>query len=164
MTQDIIPASQLSSIYKSHTHPIENENNLIDKLKSKFRLDKPDLTKLSSRAFGRSGESSAASSVKSGKNKELERKYGTVKALIGEGGSSVVWMTRLKESNEIFAVKSYKADSKDKKIEFHENVIAEFKILSSLEHQNVVRTFDLLAGGFIWFPNPLLIFFPNGNL
>lgn len=73
-------------------------------------------------------------------------------------------MTRLKESNEIFAVKSYKADSKDKKIEFHENVIAEFKILSSLEHQNVVRTFDLLAGGFIWFPNPLLIFFPNGNL
>jgi len=159
MTQDVGPSSQLGM--KPHHHHVFNQGtSLHDFIKwakknapHEAKPEKPKVTKLfpytPPHAANRSHNSSTASSfmsLKSFKNKELERKYGEVKSLVGMGGSSVVWMTRLKGSDKIFALKSYKPKSQDKKRDFDENITAEFKIRSALDHPNIIKTYELLSG------------------
>ena len=162
----------------SHTHYLEVRTSLLAKAKNLFRTDKPDLSKLSvcaesirgqvPESFGlqflsisngngnTSGQSSAASSLKAVSmrrttNNTLVEKYGSVKSLIGEGGSSVVWLARLKGgksglSDQIVAVKCYRAKSIDSEKDFNENLKVEHRILGSLDHRNIIKTFDLLTG------------------
>lgn len=155
MTQDVVQRS-LSGLKEHHVHIINKDASVFGWLKQALpheaKPKKPDLAKLFvhpiSHPEGKSGSSSAASSLKSGKNKDLERKYGIVKSLVGEGGSSVVWMTRVKSSETVYALKSYRVKSDDKRRDFEENIVAEFKILSALDNPFIIKTFELLQGTF----------------
>ena len=143
-----------------HTHVFKTSPKIFKNLQDFLRLDKPDLaklvqhsdgvvTKLNSRSGKGSGNSSAASSVKAGSGKTVARKYGAVKTLIGEGGSCVVWLARVKENNvikEVYAIKGFRKGSDDHEIEFQKNLTMEHQLLSALAHPNIIKTFDLLVG------------------
>lgn len=79
--------------------------------------------------------------------RELIEKYGIPGKLIGEGASGSVSVVE-RIDGKMFAVKRFRARGpRESQIEYSKKVTAEFCIGSTLHHQNIIETLDMLQEG-----------------
>lgn len=79
--------------------------------------------------------------------RELTERYGTCKANIGSGGSSLVWLSHKPEtgtSGKLFAIKGFRRDSGGNEADFRSRLTSEHLLLSSIDHENVLQALDLV--------------------
>jgi serine/threonine protein kinase len=68
-----------------------------------------------------------------------------IHTLIGKGGTSKCYLTENEESHDFVVVKKFKKQhSQDKQRQFMKNILNEFSIASTLDHPNIIHTFDIL--------------------
>ncbi|KAI9337780.1 kinase-like domain-containing protein [Obelidium mucronatum] len=86
------------------------------------------------------------SSSRSNSESSLSEKYGQTKSELGRGATAVVRLcTSLTGDNKKYAVKQFKSRRKDEdQKSYIKKLTSEFNISSSLIHENVVRTVDLI--------------------
>ncbi|KAI9331489.1 kinase-like domain-containing protein [Obelidium mucronatum] len=113
----------------------------------------PSIPSLSNSHPSTASVASASSSLtaldRSGSESSMSEKYGTnnkqSEKILGRGASAVVRLCSPINSDKKFAVKEFRAKRKDEKQkEYVKKLIAEFCISSTLEHENVIRTVDLI--------------------
>ena len=82
----------------------------------------------------------------------LEKKYGKFSKLLGSGaGGSVRLMTRASD-NRTFAVKEFRPRHNYESVkEYNKKVTAEFCIGSTLHHENIIETLDIIQEGGRWY-------------
>ena len=82
----------------------------------------------------------------------LEKKYGKFSKLLGSGaGGSVRLLTRASD-NRTFAVKQFRPRHNYESVkEYNKKVTAEFCIGSTLHHENIIETLDIIQEGGRWF-------------
>ncbi|KAI8622020.1 kinase-like domain-containing protein [Chytriomyces sp. MP71] len=84
---------------------------------------------------------------RTGSESSLSEKYGAGAhdKVIGKGASAVVRMCSPVNSDKKYAIKEFRPRRKDEKQkEYVKKLIAEFCISSTLEHENVIKTVDLI--------------------
>ena len=82
----------------------------------------------------------------------LAQKYGDICDIVGHGSSGVVLLShKVQECNpnlsRFYAIKVFRRGVESTETAYRRRVDAEFFISSSLQHQNIVQTFDLLRIG-----------------
>ncbi|KAI0462197.1 hypothetical protein LJB42_004285 [Komagataella kurtzmanii] len=79
---------------------------------------------------------------------ELIQKYGIPGRLLGTGAGGSVSITERPSDHKMFAVKQFKAKSdRETTYDYRKKVQGEFLIASSLTHQNIIETYDLIEDG-----------------
>ncbi|KAI8925378.1 hypothetical protein BC831DRAFT_426876 [Entophlyctis helioformis] len=83
---------------------------------------------------------------RSGSEVGLSEKYGRPDEVLGKGANATVRLAHSKEKTEkLYAIKEFRKRRKDEtEKEYIKKVIAEFCISSSMHHENVVHTVDLI--------------------
>jgi hypothetical protein len=102
--------------------------------------------------LGRTSSSSFAGSERGGSDARkadctLLKKYGICdKGNIGQGATAIVRLAhKIEESEKLFAVKEFRKRRKDEtEKEYVKKLMSEFCISSTLHHENVVETVDLV--------------------
>lgn len=103
----------------------------------------PSLTKNSS-------NSSGGSLHRTDSEKSLTEKYGKLEEVLGRGSFATVRLCSPANSNKKYAVKEFRRKRKEEtKKEYVRKLIAEFCISSSLDHENIVKTVDLIKDS-VW--------------
>jgi protein-serine/threonine kinase len=75
----------------------------------------------------------------------LTEKYGKLEDVLGKGSFATVRLCCPANSSKKYAVKEFRKKRKDEtKKDYVRKLIAEFCISSSLEHENIVKTVDLI--------------------
>ncbi|KAJ1565942.1 serine/threonine-protein kinase HAL4/sat4, partial [Cladochytrium tenue] len=75
----------------------------------------------------------------------LSDKYGKKEEVVGKGANAVIRLCSPVNSDKKFAVKEFRKRRKEETHkEYVKKLIAEFCISSSLEHENIIRTVDLI--------------------
>lgn len=76
---------------------------------------------------------------------ELIEKYGNPGKLLGEGAGGSVSVVERPSDGKLFAVKKFRPKSpKESTSDYHKKITAEFMIGSTLHHENIIETFDML--------------------
>lgn len=82
-----------------------------------------------------------------GANTSLTEKYGKCQEVVGRGAFGIVRISHKKAENgaeKLFAVKEFRRRPEETEKKYSKRLTAEFCISSSLRHQNVIHTLDLL--------------------
>ncbi|KAI8079922.1 kinase-like domain-containing protein [Halteromyces radiatus] len=78
-------------------------------------------------------------------NKDLESRYGTWGTFVGKGSGGSVRIIRRAIDNKVFAVKQFrKRRPQESEREYVKKVTAEFCIGSTLHHDNIIETLDII--------------------
>lgn len=118
---------------QSQQHPPLPPTASPPKVKSHHEMDRYDMSSMSSTLNRSNSETS------------LNEKYGKLEDVLGKGAFATVKLCCPLNSNKKFAVKEFRKKRKDESSkEYVKKLIAEFCISSSLDHENVVKTVDLI--------------------
>lgn len=81
-------------------------------------------------------------------SQELVQKYGVPGKILGEGAGGSVAIVERPSDGKIFAVKQFRAkNAKESDYDYQKKVQSEFFIGSTLHHENIIETFDMLQEG-----------------
>nr|CAG8437056.1 2104_t:CDS:2 [Entrophospora candida] len=128
-------------IFKNLKHLLKN-NSSIKNCNNKFST------------FSTFSTSSSFNSPKSSKshlatNFPKKSKYNDLKfdRMIGEGVGGKVHLITTTEDNKIFAIKQFtKCQPEESEKHYVKKILTEFCIASTLDHQNIIKTFDIIKG------------------
>ena len=87
-----------------------------------------------------------------GEDHGLEKKYGKFTKLLGSGAGGSVRLLKRSSDNTTFAVKQFRDRHNHESVrEYNKKITAEFCIGSTLHHENIIETLDIIQEGPRWY-------------
>lgn len=139
-------------VYGNHEHTIHSYRNREKSFKMIRHLKEQQIRQVASNWFKRLRKETADPAVvqnMSDPAQVLAHKYGKCGDVLGWGAFGTIRASyKIDEKNpsskQVFAIKEHKQLEGESQEKYHRRVVSEFRISSSLHHQNILATLDLL--------------------
>lgn len=139
-------------VYGDHEHTIHSHRNREKSFKMIRHLKEQQIRQVASNWFKRLRKETADPAVvqnMSDPAQVLAHKYGKCGDVLGWGAFGTIRASyKIDEKNpsskQVFAIKEHKQLEGESQEKYHRRVVSEFRISSSLHHQNILATLDLL--------------------